>query len=238
MKRLMFISLMIVALFGGSNAFAIPVNPEVVPEITAMIDGLGGMDLTIDAGEFEIDEDGKKWKLKDVTVMTGWNDMGTVTFEELEFDADPIIYNNLLFSNNSGVDQNWSITISLPTTWAAGTMRGSIDTSVIGTDALVSAPSGGSIYSALIDGSTVKTLQPYPFTLSTPQDAVSASDAFGWEASVPVTSDMGITISFTLSPGDTATVISDFEIIPEPASLAMIGLVCGSAFFIRRRFIG
>ena len=128
--------------------------------------------------------------------------------------------------------------MTLPTTFPAGIMRGSIATSAIGTDALVSAPVGGSIYSALIDGNTVQTLQVAPFALGTGQSATADSQEFLWEAAVPVTSSMGITISFTLSPGDTVTVISDFEIIPEPASMAMIGLVCGSAFFIRRRFIG
>jgi hypothetical protein len=78
-------------------------------------------------------------------------------------------------------------------------------------------------------------MQDSPFSLSTPADAVSSSDAFGWvNNNVPVTSDMGITLNFTLSPGDTATIISDFEITPEPGTLAMIALG-GIVLGLRRR---
>ena len=141
-------------------------------------------------------------------------------------------------SNTSGGTQTYQFDITLPTTWTAGPIRGSIDTSVIGPNALLQAPTGGSVYTALIDGVGVKTLQDAPFAISTPQDAISQSNQFGWEPNaIAVANDIGIRLTFSLSDGATATIISDFEFIPEPASAGLIALVCGGGLFIRRRFV-
>ena len=52
-----------------------------------------------------------------------------------------------------------------------------------------------------------------------------------------VISNTAIQIEFTLSPGDSATVQSRFEVIPEPASMVLIGISASAIAFIRRRFI-
>lgn len=187
----------------------------------------------------EFEQDGKKWKLKTSDTFTGvWMGSADVTIQEIEFDPDPIIYNNILVSNNSGGTQTYQFLLTLPTTWDAGPIRGSIDTSLIGQNALLTAPMGGSVYSALIDGVSVKTLQDAPFALATGQSATSQSDQFGFEPNaIAVATDIGIRLTFTLSNGATAAIISDFEVIPEPASAALIALVCGGGLFIRKRFV-
>src|SRR6185295_15130256 len=115
--------------------------------------------------------------------------------------------------------------------------RGSVHTSIIGTSATISTVPGSPIYAAQIDGLTVRTLQNNPFSLSTPQDAGGASASFGYELNnTAVTSSMGIALTFQLTPGATAAIISDFEIkaIPEPGTLTLL-LVGGSILIWRCR---
>jgi hypothetical protein len=209
--------------------------------ITGMVMGedLGTLSYTPGIQDFQFNEEAKQWELIDPKTISGaWMGSADVTFQELNFDPDPIVYNNLLVSNTSGGTQTYVFNITLPTAWPGGPIRGSIDTSVIGPNALLQAPMGGSVYSAQIDGVTVKTLQDSPFALGTSQSATSQSDSFGFEPNgIAVASDIGIQLTFTLSAGATAAIISDFEVIPEPASAALIGLVCGGGLFIRKRFV-
>jgi hypothetical protein len=53
---------------------------------------------------------------------------------------------------------------------------------------------------------------------------------------VAVTTDIGIVLRFQLTPGDTAAIISDFEIVevPEPGTLSL-GLLAGALLFLRRQ---
>ena len=151
-----------------------------------------------------------------------------MTIQQLSFDADPLIYNNVLVVNNTGVNQIYTVGVTLPTTFGSPSqIRGSIATSVIGTSATISSVVPFSIYSAQIDGVTVRTLQDNPFSLSTPAGAASAVASYGYEFNaVPVTSNFGILLRFQLTPGDSASILSDFEIIavPEPSSFALVGL--------------
>ncbi len=96
---------------------------------------------------------------------------------------------------------------------------------------------GTSVYKAYIDGVLVDTLLD-TLSLSPSATVADGSEEFGWQAyGAGVNSDIQIKIELTLSAGDSATVLSRFEVIPEPASLAMIGLVSGLGLFIRRTFI-
>ena len=150
--------------------------------------------------------------------------------------ADLIIYNNLLLQNNSDVVQSYVVPITLAGSFSApNEIRGSIDTSVIGADSLVSAPVGGAVYSAKIDGFVVHTLQNDPFSLGTSQSATSDFQEFGFTPSpFPVVSSIGIELSFDLSPGDTISILSDFQVVPEPGTLAML-LMGGGVLLWRRR---
>jgi hypothetical protein len=175
------------------------------------------------ASNYRIGTDGRTWELISPIEYTGL--FAKVTVQEFRFDDDPIIYNNILVQNTTGVNQIYTIDISLPTTFTApNQFRGSVHTSIIGTSATISTVGGFPIYSAQIDFSTVRTLQNNPFSLSTPQDAGGASASFGYDLNnIPVTSSMGIQLRFQLTPGATAAIISDFQIepIPEPGTLTL-----------------
>lgn len=180
---------------------------------------------------------------RDLISTKAWN-VGAgstlLTVNEIKFDTDPLIYGNILVQNNTLVSQTYTLGFSIPTTWAAPSfIRGSIDTSLIGTSATVSSVAPFSIYSAQIDGLTVKTLQDNPFSLSTPAGAISSTASFGYDVNlIPVTSSIGIQLKFELSPGDTVAIVSDFEIVsevvPEPTSLALV-LLGGGAMMLRRQ---
>lgn len=210
-------------------------QPSVVPDLTVSAPGLGvALNVVPDKAAFTLLPDGQTWELS-----APFNPPGApwLTVRDLRYDTDPTVYSSYLVQNNTGAPQNYTLGISLPTTWPAPNLiRGSIDTSVIGTGGQVSALMNSSIYSAQIDFSTVKTLQDYPFTLSTTQSAVSSSAQFGFDPNnIAVTSNIGILLSFQLSPGDTAAFVSDFEVaaVPEPGSLALL-LLGGSVLFWRR----
>ena len=72
------------------------------------------------------------------------------------------------------------------------------------------------IYQAQIDFSTVASLLSDPFTLSAaPGNSATASSTFGATPSgVPVTSSIAVQLRFTLSPGDTASILSRFDVVP------------------------
>jgi hypothetical protein len=184
---------------------------------------------TPNASNYRIGADGRTWELISPVEYLGL--FAKITVQEIHFDDDPIIYNNYLIQNTTGINQTYSVTISMPTTFAAPNLfRGSVHTSIIGTAATISTVAPFPIYAAQIDGVTVRTLQSNPFSLSTPQDAGGASASFGFDPNnVPVNSSMGITLTFQLTPGATAAIISDFEIkaIPEPSTLTLLLLSGG-----------
>ena len=155
-----------------------------------------------------------------------------VVIEGLEFDPDPFVLNNILVTNTTAIPQVFSAFVGVPTTFGGpnvisgnillGVIDGGLDGASI-TNALATP-----IYQAQIDGTTVATLQNVPFSLVAPVAASnSATASFGPTiSSVPVNSNIGIQLRFTLSPGDTASILSRFDVVavPEPGSAVLIGL--------------
>ncbi len=163
-------------------------------------------------------------------------------------NPDPFIVGNFVVTNNSLVAQTFTLSVSMPI--VPGLLDVSIGGSITGTvtdlngnGASLSSTPGGSIYSALIDGSVVATLLDDHTTsfLDPFQSAVVGPDAFG----EPIPSDpgpdtlvsMSIELEFTLSAGDAASFTSIFVLIgtpiPAPAGLALLGVA--GMFGSRRR---
>lgn len=84
-----------------------------------------------------------------------------------------------------------------------------------------------------MNGSTVLPLNPLinPITLADCLPFVSndcsatSSNGIASQAAGPgVATQIGITLTFTLSPGDSAGITSRFEIVPEPSTLLLGGM--------------
>jgi hypothetical protein len=186
--------------------------------------------------------------------LTGEMDLGgfpsaSVKVQELQFNNDPFVLNNFLVTNNLGVPQLFTVFVGLPTTVAApNTISGNVRTSVIdggndGASISTLAGSGAALYQARVDSTTVASLQSDPFILAAPAGlSASASATFGPTVSnVPGLFSIGIQLQFTLTPGDTAAILSRFDIVPgtggglpEPTTLALGGLMALIAGGFRR----
>lgn len=160
----------------------------------------------------------------------GWSMLADSTF----------VIANYVVTNNTLVDQDFTITVSVPVgavsgpfNLIGGSVTGSI-TDLNGDGATLSSPVGGSLYEALADGNTVATLLDDPFTVSSGnyESATVGPASFGEPIpgqlfAGPINASIAITLSFTLSAGDAAAFTSIFVIektIPTPAGLALLGL--------------
>jgi PEP-CTERM motif-containing protein len=166
-----------------------------------------------------------------------------VRIEELQFDPDPFVLNNILVTNTTTSTQIFSAFVGLPTTFIAPNfISGNVRTNVIdgGSDgATVATASPTSIYQAQIDGTTVATLQNHPFSVvALAGGSNTASASFGPTLNaVPVTSNIGIQLRFSLTPGDTASILSRFDVeaVPEPATVVLVAVGLVGAICIAAR---
>src|SRR5688500_9427563 len=165
-----------------------------------------------------------------------------VKLDLLRFNPDPFVLNNILVTNTTTTTQIFSAFVGFPTTFAAPNLiSGTITTSVIdegSNGATVASVPGTPIYQAQIDGVTVATMQNDPFSLTTTQSTASSATFGPIASAVPVTSNMGIQLRFSLTAGDTAAILSRFDVVPEPSSAAAcVGtmLVLSGTFSRRRR---
>ncbi len=150
---------------------------------------------------------------------------------QLEFDPDPFVLNNILITNTTNATQIYTVTVTLPTTFPGpNIISGNVRSDVIdgGGDpgATLASVTGFPVYSAQIDFATVATLQNDPFSVVAPPAGSASSPAsFGPSINaVPVTSNIGIMLRFSLTAGDTASILSRFDVvaIPEPASFTLL----------------
>jgi hypothetical protein len=92
----------------------------------------------------------------------------------------------------------------------------------------LSSTSPSAVYIARLDGASVQTLfnDPYSLSCATAFCSTTQNASFGPTAGPGVTTNMGIDIRFTLSPGDSATITSVFDIVsaPEPGAAALLAL--------------
>lgn len=160
----------------------------------------------------------------------------------LQFDPDPFVLNNVLVTNTTTTTQLYTATVGLPTGFfaAPNQIRGTVRTSVIdgGSDgATIATSNPTALYQAQIDGGTVQTLQNHAFSVVAPAgDQNTSSASFGFQPSaIPVNTSIGIQLNFTLTPGDTAAILSRFDVIaiPEPTALMLSG--CAVAMLLSTR---
>lgn len=152
---------------------------------------------------------------------------------------------NIVVTNNDINIQNFGLLMTLPTknfgtVWERGSVVGTV-TDITFDDATVFAPTGSQIYTPRIDGidEAPGFLLQDPFSASAGgplQSAPVGPADFGIPAWVPasqaVSANIGIFLSFDLTPGDSASFTAIYEVaIPSPAALPLLAM----GLLIRRR---
>ena len=173
----------------------------------------------------------------------GWD----VTALNLFADPDPTVSNTISVTNNTASTQTFVITVTLPIapafgppSFIKGSVSGSVtDTSGDGNGATFATAGGNPVYTALIDGSSVATLLDAPLSIVTAGfgSANVPVDDFGIPnaVSVPVATltDIAITLRFSLTAGDSASLTSVFNVEPIPETGTAILLAVGLAGLAR-----
>lgn len=218
---------------------SVDIQPPTISGSIVSVPGVGDFEMVVPLEEFEVEEG--KWKLKggfrQQDMLGGRADL---VIEEIEFDPDPSVFYNAILTNTTASVQTYTLSIALPTVFAApnlihgATTVGLIDGGTDGATLTSVAPTA--VYQSIIDGATVGTLLNDPFSLVAPAMGVNSVNAtYGWNPSnVPINMFMGITHTFTLTPGDSASFLSRFDVIvPEPAALSLLAI--GGLLLMRRR---
>ena len=174
-----------------------------------------------------------------------WTLNGPIVIEGVEIDSwmaqlkeDPYVINNITVTNTTASVQTFIATVVLPIPAFAydrviNSSVGVTTTDSNGNNLLSFANSGGTaIFQGTVNGSTLLNLNPPGLPLTTASCVPSfpgctATSSTGLALQMVTASSansIGIILSFTLSPGDSAGVTSRFEIVPEPGTAALLGL--------------
>jgi hypothetical protein len=231
-----------VLLFAVARAPAGLINPNELPSVSMQVVGASEpWSYSPGVGAYIAAPNGG-YQLRQPYEASGvCNGTANVRIDSLQFDPDPFVLNSILVTNTTSSTQIFSAFVGLPTSFGAPNfISGNITTSIIeggANSATIASVSPTALYQAQIDGTTVATMQNHPFSLTT-STSTALSDAFAPTLNaVPVTSNIGIQLRFSLSAGDTAAILSRFDVtaIPEPTSAACIGGMILPVTFARRR---
>jgi hypothetical protein len=154
----------------------------------------------------------------------------------LETDPDPTITNVFSITNNTAGTQSFVVSVVLPTSPPFGPpslIRGSVQGGATDNNfdgVTLSNTGASSLYDALIDGATVRTLFDDPTSVSGPGSVSLGSASFGIPTqetlAVATLTNINLTLRFDLTPGDSASFTANFDVqpIPEPGTAILMGL--------------
>ncbi|MEZ4218572.1 MAG: PEP-CTERM sorting domain-containing protein [Myxococcota bacterium] len=170
------------------------------------------------------------------TVVAGPSGLWTIDEWDSTIDLDPFITNNFTVTNNTAATLTYTIAVSspIPAFNADEIVQSTIQLRLLDSNgiggALVTSSAGTDVYEAFVNGSKALGLLTDPFSLSCtdPIDctingtaaAGVASQAFG----PAVATSIGLTITFDLTPGNSASILSRFELVPEPGTALLVGI--------------
>ena len=173
----------------------------------------------------------------------GWEQNGCdVGFIDLLYEMDPFVQGGFSVTNTAAFTQTFTFTFTTPispmltgSTLYGGSMSGSLTVDPIN-GGTVGTVTGTPLFEGFIDGASYLTFHP---TGSWSDGGLlnGSGDDYDGSASIPagnqdvtlsgpspVAIDLEIVFTFTLTPGDVATMNGRLEVIPEPATMVLLGL--------------
>lgn len=214
------------------------------PPALSIIVGIEGEEMELNPAA-EDNQDGTFSYLGQMTANPNW---------DLDWDMlvnpDPFISAVMGFTNNTGITQTFTLDVIMaiaPPVVPSSLMGGSIgltltDANNSGSATLASA-TPTAVYNGMIDGSPALPLLTDPYSLSVGVAGGSTTD--GTSAGLPGPTipgpaglaTIGISHKFTLSPGDRASLVSNFiiEAVPEPGTLSLVAIFFATMLVGSRR---
>lgn len=218
-----------VAALTSSAAFAAPVTLQVCHDTTMCWNGSYTIadNVPVDWAAVELLDNSNG------TSVSEWDNAHGLTVSDwsMTLDSDPFVTNNFTITNNTTSTQTYTMTatVGVSPAIASGLMRGSVGLTLTDNDgngASLANATGASVYKALIDGNSARTLwdNPFSFSVLAIDGTGTTNTKFGFPtregAPESVDTAIGITISFTLSPQDSVAFTSNFDVVPVPLPAA------------------
>lgn len=180
---------------------------------------------------------------------------GAITLDSwnMTLDQDPYVNAIVALTNNTLVTQTYVISVLLPvfpvlpSSLIGGSIQGGITSDATAGTLASNAVSANAIYTASIDGTTAATLLPHSSSVSSgpflsasflsPPNTLSFGTPIPSQPGPAVASTIGLTLEFTLTPGDSASFTSVFvvEPVPEPGTFGLVSIGIVGIAALRRR---